>query len=396
MNGNTPLVFVNNSMETFTPTQSGAIATYIYECCRAAADSGVEPLVVSRDSPAAPFSWDRLILLHYPGTLFRPMSELRERALRKVFGIPRLGMVMWAWRVAAALRRGGCSNATLLLQNDPELAVGLRLLLPRATIVHLFQNQLEARPPWRRVFRSAVDAVAAVSNFTADWIAGYYGVPAGEVRTVYSGVDADTFRPPADRNGRPVIGFVGRTGIEKAPDLLLTAALQLSNHTTAFELQLVGSNHWDRFENDDYQKSLTSLAERLEAKGVPVTRPGHIRRSELPSWLGRSWVHVVPSRWDEPFGLTTLEGMAAGNAVVASASGGTPEVVGDGGLLFSRDDSADLADKLKRLLDSPAELQRWASRARDRAERFPWKKTYAALASMCQEATLQRRGGAAR
>ena len=83
----------------------------------------------------------------------------------------------------------------------------------------------------------------------------------------------------------------------------------------------------------------------------------------------------MPSRWDEPCALTLFEGMAAGLATVASATGGTPEVVGDAGLLFERDSVAGLAGHLERLLASAALRRDLAARARARAEAFTWENT---------------------
>src|SRR5439155_23454526 len=134
--------------------------------------------------------------------------------------------------------------------------------------------------------------------------------------------------------GKPIINFVGRTGIEKGPDVLLAAALRLAKRTKEFRLQLLGSNHWDRFELDDYQRKLQKMAAELQAMGIEVRCAGHIDRASLPDELRKAHIHVVPARWDEPFGMTTIEGMACGLATVASRTGGTPQVVGDAALLF--------------------------------------------------------------
>jgi glycosyltransferase involved in cell wall biosynthesis len=292
--------------------------------------------------------------------------------------------------VARTVRDIAGPECTLLLQNDPEVSVYLRAALPRARIVLLFQNQLPAREPFRTRVATAVDEFAAVSDFTANWIADHYRLPRSRVTTVYSGVASDEIWPPPDRSGVPVIGFVGRTGIEKAPDVVLKAALALSERRTDFGVQIVGSNHWDRYEEDDYQRELNALTRALEQRGVSVTRPGHVGRRELPEWLQRSSIHVVPSRWDEPFGLTTLEGMAAGNAVVATRTGGTPEVVGDAGLLFERDDEPALTALLERLVSLPQERAEWARRARARAEILTWGRTYEQLRALGRTA---RRAG---
>jgi glycosyltransferase involved in cell wall biosynthesis len=224
-----------------------------------------------------------------------------------------------------------------------------------------------------------VDELVAVSGFIADRVAASYGLPLERVSTIYAGVASDVIRPPTQRDGVPIIGFVGRTGIEKAPDVLLKAALALSERTTAFGLQIVGSNHWGRYEEDEYQRELNALANELTRRGVTVDRPGHVGRQDVPDWLQRSSIHVLPSRWDEPFALTVLEGMAAGNALVATRTGGTPEEVGDAGQLFARDDVAQLTELLEPLVLDVHEREKWAQRARERAESFTWARTYRQL-----------------
>jgi glycosyltransferase involved in cell wall biosynthesis len=262
-----------------------------------------------------------------------------------------------------------------VLINDPEMAVYLRRHFPSAAILHWFQNQLPASARFRRLYPGAADVTAGVSDFTSRWIADYYGL--ADVPTIYNGVDAEQFTPaPAPPPGPPAISFVGRTGIEKAPDLLLRAALTLSETTQGFRVLLIGSNHWDRFELDDYQRELRDLAEQLEARGVSVERPGHVGRADLPAALRRAQIHAVTSRWDEPFGLTTVEGMASGLALVASDTGGTPEVAGDAGLLFGRDSADGLAAHLARLVGDESARREYARRARGRALEFPWERTW--------------------
>ena len=141
-------------------------------------------------------------------------------------------------------------------------------------------------------------------------------------------------------------------------------------------MQIVGSNHWDRYEFDQYQREINDLTAMLLSKGVHVDQLGHVGREELPEVMRRTHIHVVPSRWDEPFGLTTLEGMATGLATVASDTGGTPEVIGDAGLLFRRDDAEHLAEHLWSLVGSPTRLADLQRSARDRALSFSWRSTW--------------------
>jgi len=378
------VVFINHPMETWTPTSSGALATIIWQCCqiaeREAGGRAVLPWVITRGSEAARFPWAQTIVLNPPPLPTHPLALKALRAERKLTGWRHLSHRAYAFRVMSALHKNALTDRPLVLINDPEMAVYLRRHFPNATILHWFQNQLEASPRFRALYPQAADVTTGVSNFTSRWIKEYYGLD--RVPTIYNGVDSAQFSPaPAPPSGPPAISFVGRTGIEKAPDLLLRAALTISEKTKDFRVLMIGSNHWDRLEMDDYQRELAALAAKLEARGVTVERPGHVGRPDLPDVLRQAHIHVVPSRWDEPFGLTTVEGMATGLATVASHTGGTPEVVGDAGLLFERDSVEGLAAHLEALLDAGYRA-RYARAARLRAEEFSWKRTWDQLSEL--------------
>jgi glycosyltransferase involved in cell wall biosynthesis len=154
-----------------------------------------------------------------------------------------------------------------------------------------------------------------------------------------------------------------------------------AGHGRKFSLQLLGSNHWDRYVEDDYQRELNRLVAALAKLGVSVRRPGHVGRAELPNEIRKAQIHVMPSRWDEPCALATMEGMACGLATIASATGGTPEIVGHAGLLFQRDSVRELAGHLMRLLDQPGERRTLGEAARRRAQEFTWRRTWRSVAA---------------
>ena len=370
-------VFINHTLETFTSTQSGAIATHIHECCRVAAEENFEPVVISLRCNAAPYTDVPTVFLDPPRIPQNPLLVKLLRVERKLTGWRHLRQKSHAMNVERAIREARLERRPMILHNDPEMVVFLRERFPRAFLIHHFHNQIPISPRFRARFRESVNVVTAVSQFTGKWVEDAYELPANSVQTIHNGVDIESFKPAPERDDEiKVINFLGRTGIEKAPDLLLKAAAKLAEKTRAFRVHILGSNHWHKYERDDYQIELDELTGQLERAGVAVRRPGHVARAELPQALREAHINVVPSRWDEPFALTILEGMACGLASVVSRTGGAPEVVGDAGLLFERDSVEGLAEQLRRLLFDRELLATYARKARQRAEQFTWSQTW--------------------
>lgn len=370
------VVFVNSASDTFTPTISGALSTWIWEVCNAARRDGFEPWVLSRAAREKPWNWPRTILIDYPypRTLGIRGAGRFYDLQKKWMGWGHVHQGRYMGLLVAAIRKTGLAQGPFFLQNDMESAVLLRSAFPAARIIHLAQNNNPCSPKFRRCFGKSIDLALAVSNYCAAWNAEYFNC---KVETLYSGVNTDVFSPfPQRPDGPPVINFHGRTSRVKGLDILFDAALKLARAGHRFRIQAIGSTHWDHTELDDYQRHIAAQALELEKLGIPVRRPGHIGRAALPGELQKASIHCVPARWDEPFGLTTLEGMACGLATVASRTGGTPEIVGDAGLLFEREKVEQLADYLERLLLDEALRRDYAIKARKRAEEFTWDRTW--------------------
>jgi glycosyltransferase involved in cell wall biosynthesis len=86
---------------------------------------------------------------------------------------------------------------------------------------------------------------------------------------------------------------------------------------------------------------------------------------------------LIPSRVIEGFGLVAMEAAMMGRPVVATRSGGLPEVVIDGqtGLIVERDDSNALAAAIAYLVDHPDMAAQMGRAARNRAQTiFDWER----------------------
>jgi glycosyltransferase involved in cell wall biosynthesis len=142
--------------------------------------------------------------------------------------------------------------------------------------------------------------------------------------------------------------FVGRLVSDKGVDLLLRAFSGLPGdrrHT----LTVAGTG--------PEEARLRAMAERLGIR-ERVDFAGPVCGEALASLLNAHRIAVVPSTWEEPFGIVALEAAACGCVLLGSDAGGLPEAVGPAGCLFRRGDVEDLKNQLLKLIHDDS-LQEW-------------------------------------
>jgi len=239
------------------------------------------------------------------------------------------------------------------------------------------------RPAWRGMVRDA-DAVVAVSRHLASRIEA--NAPGVKVITIPNGCSplgpADDGVRQADlsgRNGRMKVLMVTRLHEFKGVQYMLEAA---SRVPLDLEINIVGDG--------PYRATLEAQAARI---GKPVRFWGWLDRTAPDMWrlYRESSVFVFPS---EREGSPTVvqEAMSAGLAVVAADAAGTPEVVGDAGILVSPKDPAGIADALVRLANDPALVQQLGERARERVRtEFDWRDLAKRYVDLYAEVLARRR-----
>lgn len=221
--------------------------------------------------------------------------------------------------------------------------------------------------------------VVCCSHFIADRIVARAPTVAASVRVVHNGVDIDRFHPRdrASDDEVPVVLFVGRVVPQKGPDLLLRAAARIVSPKRPFRVRIVGSQGFAaEAPLSPYEEDLRRIAAPL---GSDVEFVPFVGRDALPEQYRSASVFCVPANWDEPFGLTTLEGMASGLPVVAARRGAIAEVGGDAVRYADPTDVDELAGALADLLDDPFRRADLGARARARAEEFAWVNQYQTL-----------------
>jgi glycosyltransferase involved in cell wall biosynthesis len=164
----------------------------------------------------------------------------------------------------------------------------------------------------------------------------------------------------------PEIVFLGRVtpykGLGVAVEAL--ARLRAGAHPTA-RLVVVGP------EEPAYAAKIRELAARLGLEGAVGWR-GQLSPEQSAAALARAHALIVPSVWEEPFGLVAIEGAMARVPVVAADVGGISEGLHaeEHALLFGRGDSAAAAAALARVLEDPQASAARVARARERSQAF--------------------------
>jgi glycosyltransferase involved in cell wall biosynthesis len=191
-------------------------------------------------------------------------------------------------------------------------------------------------------------AVTTVSSFLARELEAAIPALRGRVRTIAMPLDLELFSAARQmpRVAPPRILYAGNLIASKGVEDLVRAFALLRQRDIACGLRIIGQG--------PHSAALHALAAELRVADV-IEWSAFLPQDEMPDEYGRSTVVVLPTRGNEEgLGLTLVEALLAGAAVIGTHAGGIPEIVRDGetGLLARSNDPADLADKLAQLLAS--------------------------------------------
>ena len=399
--------------------QRGSVAIVNWELARCLARRHEVIVYASRarGQPALQ-RWGGIEIRRIPFVARRLHKAVQLLAGRLNWGAPYFTSLLYYREYFSQVARdlATCQPDIVHLPQQMQFAPLFKLAVPGVkVVVHIHQDELAKldRELLRRDLAS-VDAVATVSEFVTAGARARLPEMATQIHTVGNGVDVLRFRPAA--RGREVRGqesaarplrllYVGRIAPDKGVHLLMEVFDRLTREGVRLELTLIGKSGLLPY--DLLSRLLSGDHEALEAVRVFYGRT-------LPSWLAkeilghrRSYARalrarlspaaarhvrflgtvsqpelirayraadllVLPSIWQESYGLPVAEAMACGVPVLASASGGVPELIEDGlsGKLVPRLDTEALARALRDMSADPARLREMGQSARARAERM--------------------------
>ena len=277
-------------------------------------------------------------------------------------------------------KMSGRDLLTLWMRRDPviwharrnnEMIAGVVLKALGWPLRLVFTSAAQRHHTWiTRWLMRQMNAIIATSPVSAS----YLTLPA---TVVTHGVDQTRYTPAADRAaafaeaglpGKYAIGCFGRVRAQKGTDLFVEAMCRLLPQYPDFTAVIVGQITADQ---TDFANGLRA---KIAAAGLQarIVITGELPIAEVERWYQRLTIYAFTSR-NEGFGLTLIEAMSVGAALVATRAGAAEIAVEDGvsGVLVPIDDAAALADAIAPLMADPHAAEAMGTRARQRVrDRF--------------------------
>lgn len=260
------------------------------------------------------------------GILQLPFEVVRDPSLKKL-----ASLLKWCDIVFENNPCFGMSWLNFIIRKPKVVALHTWIVVP-ATKMTLLQKI-------KKILLSDYNAVIACSNK----IRSYTFDKALVIENAY---DTSLYIDNKESKNKDFV-FLGRLVSDKGADMCVELIQELKkNDGKEYSLTIIGDG--PEMENLKELAKTYNLSHQVRflgfLKGIAIVRE-----------LNNHRFLVVPSRWEEPFGLVALEGMACGCIPIVSDGGGLPDAIGKAGVLFKRNSLLSLVQTTKNLLENNAD-----------------------------------------
>ena len=269
----------------------------------------------------------------------------------------------------------------IIIENRPGFVLKLKDITSAKLVIHQENDYLNTQVSQ---YQQIYEATSCIINTSAYITKRVRTIAADDTKckTVLNGIDTTRFYN-ANPLSREQIGlneddfvivFSGRLTKEKGILELVQAIKRLSDIST-LKLLIIGASFYGR------DKAPTPFIQNLEAETHQIQNKvyftGYVNYADIPSYLKMADIAVLPSIWEEPFGLTVAESMAAGLPLITTRSGGIPEICEGVATIVEKENVVDnLAAAILDLYEHPEKRKAMVEASLKRSKLFD-KETYA-------------------
>ncbi|MDC1035027.1 glycosyltransferase family 4 protein [Alphaproteobacteria bacterium] len=232
------------------------------------------------------------------------------------------------------ITKGNGFPVSLFFHNDPQTMKGSKSIREREDILE------------------KCAAIFCVSEFIKKKFLEGINDNLQKVHVLYNGVDRKLKKFPKKKKE---VLFVGRLVPEKGVDLYVDVIGDIANKFLDWQFDLIGSF---RLGDDKNEGSFANNIIRKFKKNSKQTRfYGFKNQDFVQGKMKRASIIVIPSIWEEPYGLVAAEAMSNGIAIIASDVGGIPEVLKENGILIKNINKFKLKNELERLMNNTDKIK---------------------------------------
>lgn len=269
----------------------------------------------------------------------------------------------------------------IILENRPGYALKLKEKTTFKLVHHLHNDLLNSQTKHATDIYDAASRIITVSDYIASRVRTI-NANDNKCVIVHNGIDTTTFNKDVSPAHIPTINkddfvllFSGRINNEKGIEELISAMNIIGRNYPIKLLVLGGSFYGITDSNNPFISKLREMAEPVKDK---IIFTGFIPYKEIPNYLRLADVAVLPSTWDEPFGLTMAEAQAMGLPIITTRRGGIPEVVSEkNAIMLDTDEhfAENLANTILDLYKHPEKRVAMTKASLERSKLFD-KETY--------------------
>lgn len=269
----------------------------------------------------------------------------------------------------------------IVIENRPGYILNLERQIKTKYVLHLHNDFLNQDTKCAKEIYNSYHRIINVSEYITNKV-NKVGTTCKKGMTVYNAIDTGMFFQAVAikkylfelTKDDFIIVYSGRLNKEKGI-LHLIQAVKTLNNIPNLKLLIIGASNYGK------DKHPTPFTIQLEKESEPIKDKviftGFINYAEVPSYLKMSDIAVVPSMWEEPFGLTVVEAMAAGIPLITTHSGGIPEICEGIATIVDKENIVEnLANAIQDLYDHPEKRKQMAAASLERSKLFD-KETYA-------------------
>ena len=232
------------------------------------------------------------------------------------------------------ITKGNSFPISLFFHNDPQTMKGSKSVKDR-----------------EKILEQCV-AIFCVSEFIKRKFLEGIKENSQKVHVLYNGVERKLKRFPIKKKE---ILFVGRLVPEKGVDLYVDVIQKIAKKFPDWKFDLIGSF---RLGDDSNMGSFASeVIEKFRNISIKTQFHGFKNHKFVEEKMKSASIIIIPSIWEEPFGLVAAEAMSNGIGIIASYIGGIPEIVKQNGILIKDINKLKLQNELEKLMNNPSKIK---------------------------------------